>query len=283
MAIHMDDSLAAALGDTRLDDRFDRWLWFYLNGRGAGFAPSELDGAIMRDRMADFIEEHPWSKRQIDVEKTRLLLPDQCLTWISKKDDRQHQWLIPQIRNETGIIYEPPPPRLLGRDLVVVMIDVWDTDASRKRAVLNNLEQAWIEHKKQDHIFRWFRDTDSARRCTLAWEWLCKNEPMLTQFSPAIESYDELLKFFDRTRFSKDEKVLRIDAIKKRGSQQKYRENLTGKKQYNFMLSDKTIRRLDELAETYDLKRPQILEILIQMEAESGIYIPEKMKMIRNL
>lgn len=283
MAIHMDDSLAAALGDTRLDDRFDRWLWFYLNGRGAGFAPSELDGAIMRDRMADFIEEHPWSKRQIDVEKTRLLLPDQCLTWISKKDDRQHQWLIPQIRNETGFIYEPPPPRLLGRDLVVVMIDVWDTDASRKRAVLNNLEQAWIEHKKQDHIFRWFRDTDSARRCTLAWEWLCKHEPMLTQFSPAIESYDELLKFFDRTRFSKDEKVLRIDAIKKRGSQQKYRENLTGKKQYNFMLSDKTIRRLDELAETYDLKRPQILEILIQMEAESGIYIPEKMKMIRNL
>lgn len=283
MAIRMDDSLAAALGDTRLDDRFDRWLWFYLNGRGAGFAPSELDGAIMRDRMADFIEEHPWSKRQIDVEKTRLLLPDQCLTWISKKDDRQHQWLIPQIRNETGFIYEPPPPRLLGRDLVVVMIDVWDTDASRKRAVLNNLEQAWIEHKKQDHIFRWFRDTDSARRCTLAWEWLCKNEPMLTQFSPTIESYDELLKFFDRTRFSKDEKVLRIDAIKKRGSQQKYRENLTGKKQYNFMLSDKTIRRLDELAETYDLKRPQILEILIQMEAESGIYIPEKMKMIRNL
>ncbi len=282
MAIRLDDSLAAALGDTRLNERFYRWLWFYLNGRGAGFAPSEFDGTIMRDRMADFIEKRPWSKRQIDVEKTRLLLPDECLTWISK-DDRQHQWLIPQIRNETGVIYETPPPRLLGRNLVVAMIDVWDTDASRKRAVLNNLEHAWIEHKKQDHIFRWFRDTDSARRCTLAWEWLCKNEPMLTQFSPAIEGYDELLKFFDRTRFSKDEKVLRIDAIKKRGSQQKYRENLTGKKQYNFMLSDKTIRRLDELAETYDLKRPQILEILIQMEAESGIYIPEKMKMIRNL
>ena len=282
MALHLDDALAKALGDTRLNARLDRWLWFYLNDLGADFDPNEFYGPAMRDRMADFISDKSWIEQQIAAEKSRLLLPDERLAWITK-EDRLHKWLIQRIQKEIGITHLTPPPRLLGRDLVITMIDVWDTDASSKMAVLNDLEFSWSEHKKQDHIFRWFRDTDSAQRCTLAWEWLRKNEPTLTQFGPAIASYDELLKFFDRTRFSKDEKVLRIDAIKKRWSQQKYRENLTGKKQYNFMLSDKTISRLDELAKTYDLKRPQILEILIQMEAESGLYIPEKMKMIRNL
>lgn len=225
---------------------------------------------------------HPGSKRQIDFDKSQFLLPDECLAWISK-DDRQHQWLIPKIRNETGVIYETPPPRLLGRNLVVAMIDAWKVDISVKKVALNNLESDWIEHQKQDQIFRWFKDTESARRCTQAWDWLLKNEPTLTQFSPPIASYDALLKFFDRTRFSRDEKVLRIDAIKKSWSQQKYRDNLVGKKQYNFILSDKVISCLDALAETHGLKRPQILEILIQMEAEEGIYIPKRLKKTRNL
>ncbi|MNC82874.1 hypothetical protein D3C75_1365720 [compost metagenome] len=58
---------------------------------------------------------------------------------------------------------------------------------------------------------------------------------------------------------------------------------MTGKKQYNFLLSDKAIKHLDKLAETYDLKRTQILEVLIKMEAEKGVYIPEKLKIIQNL
>lgn len=282
MAVHLDDALAATLGDTRLNARFDRWLWFYLNDLGADFDPNEFDGPAMRDRMADFIADRTWEKGQIAADKSRRLLPDERLAWITK-DDRLHKWLTKHLKEEIGIRRITPPPRLLDRDLMITIVDVWNTDLSSKMAALNDLEFSWSEHRKQDHIFRWFRDTDSARRCILAWEWLRKNEPALTHLSPAIECYDELLKFFDMTRFSKDEKVLRIDAIKKRWSQQKYRENLAGKKQYNFMLSDKTISRLDELAKAYDLKRPQILEILVQVEAERGLYLPEKMKMLRNL
>lgn len=53
---------------------------------------------------------------------------------------------------------------------------------------------------------------------------------------------------------------------------------MTGKKQYNFILSDKTIKRLDNLADKHNLKRTQVLDILLQMEEEKGIYIPERLK-----
>ncbi|MFV2926885.1 hypothetical protein ACNIZQ_32015, partial [Pseudomonas alloputida] len=63
----------------------------------------------------------------------------------------------------------------------------------------------------------------------------------------------------------------------------KYRTKETDKKQYNFILSKKTIQRLDKLAEKYDLKRTQILDILLQMEEDKGIYIPEKLKPLKNI
>ncbi|MCY1556671.1 hypothetical protein D9M68_934400 [compost metagenome] len=52
---------------------------------------------------------------------------------------------------------------------------------------------------------------------------------------------------------------------------------MTGKKQYNFIMSEKAIKRLDKLAEKHDLKRTQVLEILLQMEEEKGAYIPKKL------
>ncbi len=67
-----------------------------------------------------------------------------------------------------------------------------------------------------------------------------------------------------------------MESIKKRWSQNKYRAKLTGKKQYNFILSEKAINRLDKLAGKYDLRRTEVLEILLQMEEEKGIYIPER-------
>lgn len=282
MAVRRGDALAEALGNSLANRRFSIWLWFYLQDRNARFAQHEFGSAVMRDRMAEFINSSPRSRQEIVSDSAWLLLPDECLTWISN-DDRQHQWLIRKIPNMTRKAYGPAPTRLVGREHVVAMIDVWATDLSTKQDAVKALERDWNEHKKQDHIFRWFRDTDSAQRCTLAWEWLCKNDPRLTAFSSVIGSYDELLKFFDSTSLSQDEKKLRVDAIKKRWSQQKHRENQKGKKQYNFILSDKTARLLDELAKAHDLKRPQILEILIQMEAARGVYIAEKMETLRKL
>jgi hypothetical protein len=285
MAVLSRDKLARVLGDTKVNRRLDAWLWFYLNRDGGGFALSEFDGPIMRDRMADFISSNPYIHESIDAAKTKFLLPDEFFTWI--KEDRQIKWLIPQLRMLSNVgtaeYFQLKPPRLKGRALLIAMVDIWTVDITEKERALEYLKSAWTEHKKQDQIFRWFRDEESALRCAHALNWLWKNEATFTQDNPQIESYDDLLKFFDQTPFSKDEKLLRIEFIKKSWSQRKYREKVVGKKQYNFLLSDKVISQLDVLAETHNLKRPKILEILIEMEADKGIYISERLKKTRDL
>ncbi|MBB3243899.1 hypothetical protein FHW68_005484 [Pseudomonas sp. Tn43] len=282
MAIHDDDSLAKILGDTRCNSRHDTWLWLYLNIQNAGFSLDEFNGPSMRNRMAEFISRVPAATQAIEHEKNRLLLPEKHLEWITK-DERQHKWLIPHLQQAHGAAYFFCPPRLLGREFVVATIDIWNMDLAQKKAALNGIEHSWNQHKQQDHIFRWFNDKHTSQRCALAWEWLCKNKPLLTLGKAPINSHIELLMFFDQTPFSEAEKILCIETIKKRWSQQKYREKLTGKKQQNFILSDKAISHLDALAETYDLKRAQVLEALLQMETELGIYIPERVKRARSL
>jgi len=57
---------------------------------------------------------------------------------------------------------------------------------------------------------------------------------------------------------------------------------MKGKRQCNFILSDKTNNLLDILSEKYDLSRTEIIEVLIKAEAEKETYIAEKLRK-RNL
>jgi hypothetical protein len=74
-----------------------------------------------------------------------------------------------------------------------------------------------------------------------------------------------------------------MNSIKKRWSQNKYRAKSTGKKQYNFILSQKAIHCLEELAKKHDLKKTEVLEILLKMEEEKGTYIPERIKVLKGI
>jgi hypothetical protein len=90
------------------------------------------------------------------------------------------------------------------------------------------------------------------------------------------------LIFFDHANLDKNQKSLFIERVKISWRQQKYRKNLTGKGQYNFILSDKAIARLDKLSETYELSRAKILDILLKMESEQNRYIPERIKLLKD-
>ena len=276
------DSLAELLGEARRDRRFDSWLWFHLIAQGAGFNHNNYEAPNMRDEMAAFITSRSIPKEAIHQARSWYLLPKEYLAWISE-DERQQNWILPRVMQLTGQNALYTPPKLLGRALLVSIIDYWNIDPRTKATHISSLESCWIEHKKQDRIYRWFKDSESAKRCALAWEWLLENEPMLTEHSREIESYTGLLQFFDHTNFSHADKVLRIEAIKKIWGRQKYRASLVGRKQYNFVLTDKVVSLLDGLAAAHNLKRPQILEILIEMEADNGMYISERLKTTRGI
>ena len=207
------------------------------------------------------------------------IIPDDYLKWITN-NERLIAWLLLQIRTQTRVYLINPPPRLTGRDLAIAMLDIWAADLTKKTITIKNIENTWIQHIQQDHIFKWFKKENEPRRCETAWEWLKKNKPELVSSMAPFKNQKDLLMSFDLAQLSEAEKFICIDQIKKRWSQQRYREKLTGKKQYNLILSDNTIQTLDKLAIKYNLKRTQILEILIKMEAEYEQYIPEKLRQI---
>lgn len=85
--------------------------------------------------------------------------------------------------------------KLVSKAQLVPFFDLWDTDSSRKEAVLRRLAEGWNEHLQADKIFKWFKDQDEREKCSLAWSGLEKNKPVLTRREKPFARYDELLEF----------------------------------------------------------------------------------------
>jgi hypothetical protein len=279
MVLHVGNRLTKALGVGRVDKRFENWLWLFLNYYRAGLNPDLFGSLIARNDMADFISNSPGMKNRIEFEKNKALVPDENLKWITPSE-RQCNWLMRQLDTTTDPFLSIFPQRLQGRDMVIARIDWWNENIDHKVRIIDNLKLSWGQYAQQDDIFKWFKGEDESAKCELAWEWVKKHKPSFIRWQIPFKNHEDVIIYFDNPKFNESEKTLCVDKIKRRWSQQRYRENLSGKKQYNFVLSDSAIQALDKIAIKYDLKRPQILEILIKMEVEHGKYVPEKLRQI---
>jgi hypothetical protein len=133
-----------------------------------------------------------------------------------------------------------------------------------------------------DHQFHWFKDDkESVQRCQLAWDWLRKHEQRLTARRPPANSYVELLIFFDQTELAEAERELIVQRIRRNWNRNQSQSKTQGKKQYNFVMSEKIVSLLDELAESHGLKRAKILELLIEMEFKNGSHLSGRLKTSR--
>ena len=276
MTTNQQYQLSNILSGTLIDKRFVNWLWLYFKNRHPQLDPGEFQSHGMNSRMADFISNNLQIKREIEQWKNSLFLPDGNLQWITN-DKRQQQWIAQRIVEKIGFNHIIPPHNLTDRDLVIAMIDTWSIDPNQKSNEVRSIEMLWNQYKQDDHIFQWFNGPDESQKITLALELIGKKYPLATVYKELFKTHQELLIFFDQTNWHVAEKTLLIDAIKKRWSQNKYREKMIEKKQYNFILSNKSIARLDNLADKYDLKRVEILEILLEMEDKKGVYIQAKL------
>ncbi|MBK5549085.1 hypothetical protein JFU49_02125 [Pseudomonas sp. TH03] len=276
MAVRRLGQLHKVLSETTIDNRFITWLWLYFKNLHPQLDPGEFQSHGMNERMVEFISRYPNLKQEIEVTKIRLLLPNERLHWITN-DERQNKWLINFLSWKIGPNQVNLLHTLSGRNLVLAMIDTWNIDPNQKLNEISLIETSWNQHKHTDNIFRWFIGPDENQKYTLAWELISKKNHPHTLNKEPFKSHQELLIFFDQTNFHLAEKTLLIDAIKKRWSQNKYRQKMIEKKQYNFILSNKSIARLDNLADKYDLKRVEILEILLEMEDKKGVYIQAKL------
>ncbi|WP_276488689.1 hypothetical protein [Ectopseudomonas mendocina] len=268
------DALSELLGDPGRNARYDIWLWLHLQmDRDASFDPSTCGGLTMRDEIAFFLKTKKYPLHRIAREKDQSLIPDESLAWIDE-DERQHQWLLGRIEKLANLRLPRGLVHLTGRKLLIALIDSWDAYLEEKSEEIELLRREWLKHKAKDSAFEWFAEKkESASRCACAWEWLVKDNSLVSRRTIPITNYKELLMFFDGAELGRNEQKAIINEIKKRWNRKQLDVRNPDKKQLNVMIPIAVIAQLDELAAKHKLKRPQVIERLITGEFEAGIHL----------
>lgn len=230
--------------------------------------------------MAAYLENNRWLIERVKEAQSRTLIPERELKWISE-GNRQIEWLKLKVFTLSQINILPTPIELTGKDSLIAALDLWQTDHSHKTLELRKLEKQWHDHKLGDKRYKWFKDDQE--KVATAWNWLNNNVILGPYTSTTFENYEDLLIYFDKANFTAEKIDLYIEKIKKKWSQEKYRKSLKNKNQYNFILTDKAIERLDKIASEHNISRARVLEILLEQEAEKNLYVPEKIRMIKLL
>lgn len=282
MAVTRNDNLAKTLSEINTDRRFTIWLWFYLNSFPQPFNVGEIGSLGMRDRMAETIINTPSLKQKIQTDRLLFVLPKESLAWI-KNENRQCHWIIRKIAERNGNWYITGISNLSALELAIATIDIWGIPTTQKLLIVTEIASEWATQEKTDKIFEWFYGADESSKLELAKEIAIKLHPPLTTYQNSWQETTDMIIAMDAPFISIADKKIFVDSVKKRWSQNKYRTKATGKKQCNFILTETAIDRLQKLADKYELKRVQILEILLQMEEEKGIYIPERIKILKSI
>lgn len=271
------DELSKILKDLPQNNRHDIWLWLdlYLN-EGAKLDPNTCNRPTMRNEIAKCLKQRAYRILRIPSKMDRQLLSVEKLRWIDEGGERLHNWLRLRIEQLADIRIPRRLAHLEGKDHLIAMIDLWDTEIDVKAYEVERIRGEWLRHKEQDSALEWFTDKkEGVSRCVSAWTWLKKHHLSPVSRQPPISNYNELLMFFDRAELGPHEQKAMIQEIKKRWSRQQFSERNADKNQVNVMLSKTVIEQLDELAKQHDIKRAQVIEALVRAEAENGVYLDD--------
>ena len=254
--------------------RLNNWLWLAARKDGANLPIESFGTENLREFLTGFLHWHRVNEL-VEVVSQQCILPIEKLAWI-KDDERQIDWLLNYASNKLNIHFFPVPRNLFGKDLLLAKIDFYEIEYRYKLSAIEKMESDWNEYRKTDNIFAWFKDEEEAARCSYAWAWLVQDKPRETYGQAAINSYEALLRFYDRIDVNAAQKELDVQKIRNNWNQKKKRDNKKDKQQINFELSHQAIADLNRLAKQYEVSRPKIIEALIKMEAAQNHYLPQR-------
>lgn len=281
MSITREGPLSEIFSPYVVDRRFRNWLWLFIKINSIEFHNVEY-GSNYRKKMADFLLKNDLIKNQAMQCIEKGFASKEELEWISE-GKRQTTWLITYLCNMLSLDKNKLPPSLTNREIVITIVDYYSFKPNQLSFFINSLQLSWRAQEKKDRIYDWFKAKNEEReRCDFAWEWLKKYATDQETDNSGERNHDDLILLFEKIPKSEDWRELAIEKIKKAWSQQRYRQNMKGKRQCNFILSDKSNNLLDILSEKYDLSRTEIIEVLIKAEAEKETYISDKLRK-RNL
>lgn len=155
-------------------------------------------------------------------------------------------------------------------DLIIKFLDFSEADLDSKRGLLAFWQQAWGEVYEAE-TFHWL-DNKNNIQCEWASNYLVNDTEykvpnwFLPKPTTPQQMYDSTIAAFDIWNAHPDSKKLLIVKMKKAWSQKKHRDNMEGKKAYNFVLHTDAKAKLDAIAKDYGLKKNQCLEQIIEKE-----------------
>lgn len=284
MAVKFKDRLQDILSDIVANKRVVIWLRHFINNQLANQPITcELNSPGIRDQIAEILKNTPQITDTIKAAKKIYLLPETDLEWITD-DNRQNHYIQKSIFFLTNYTLYAEE-NITCREKTIATIDTLEPTQGNlsKLDFINLIKSQWEVTKMTDKSFEWFDGRDEEQKTKTAWQIIGKKHPEIASQHYPPKTKDELLIALDFSIATHPEKVILIESIKKRWSQNKYRANQNGKNQYNFILSDRAISRLDKLATRHEIKRTEVLEILLKMEEENGNYIVKHLNRLSDL
>lgn len=284
-----------------INQRKKNFVWIVFAQTFHNYSSINLKNAD-RDYILDCVRNNPLLKARLEYYWGRDLIPEQEYDWITDSP-RQSFFIQNTILNNQIPFYftdfpdtqnypkDPFPNKpvkglgipheLTGRDLSIALIDFWVScsyfDYFGRVNLAKQIRTMWDNHTQFDKKFDWFNKGDPEARRREFWEWLRKKEPQHAFNLPSFQNHDELLSFFDRFNWNHLHQSDLMRRFKNNWNQQQLRARSKGKKQCNFVLSDKTVSKLEKLAAEHHLTRTEIVELIIDAEAKHQTYIRERL------
>lgn len=288
MAVKLKDRLQDILSDIVANKRVVIWLRHFINSQLANQPITcEINAPGIRDQIAQTLENNPRITGTIKAAKKIHLLPEADLEWIAD-DNRQNHYIQKSIFLLTKhTVYGEE--NITCREKTIATIDTLQAIQAiqvnhSKLDFINLIKSQWEFTTMTDKAFEWFDGIDEEQKTKTAWQIIGKKHPDIASQHYPPKTKDELLIALDFSSIATHpEKIILIESIKKRWSQNKYRAKQNGKNQYNFILPDRAISRLDKLAKKHEIKRTEVLEILLKMEEEHENYIAKHLNRLSDL
>lgn len=257
-----------------ISNRQTLWKWNYLHQSGQSPSLNETINASEIDkRIVSYHKTCPQNDAEMNKamhsKMDNLIIHHDHLEWINN-EKRQIAWIKNQLPKRIPPMAQPNT--LSDFQSILYSIDTWDISMPEKITAIGELKLIWIEHTLRDNFFDWFSGKDEETKIEATNDIAIKQLRYLPREHHTLKTINDVIRFFDKLEIPDPEFELLTKKIKARWSQNKYRNNMEGKKQYNFVLSDETIESLDRLSEKNNKKRVEILELIINMEDKEGLY-----------
>lgn len=296
MAVNIPNRFSLRIGSTGEDpSRVATVAWLIAAHEDSSLVDLNPNAHDLQKALKEFVNKNPETGVFINDSMPKKLVPQEHINWI-KDNQRQFFWIRDyisklktsqpkKIRSDlspvTHTLPTSIPHHLSNRERNVAFVDYWLTKSFREMITAiqycKEMEFGWNKHIESDKLFSWLEGVDAEKKRDCFLSFLKNRIPNEINDYYKFQSHEDLLIFFDHPMFIRDTKELYSKDARKIWNQRLRREKATDEKQCNFVLPLKTISKLDRLAKKHHLTRTEIIELIINGEAEKETYIRERL------